>query len=65
MLIAQAYERGYIASDHPPDDTDTYLLPIIVIRPEALYKLFAALWQKLYVLEITNTMADTPAHLSP
>ena len=64
-MDVQAYERSYTASNHPQDDADTYLLPMIVIRPEALYKLFAALWQKLYVKEITDTMADSFAHLSP
>ena len=64
-MDVQAYERSYITSNHPQDDADTYLLPMIVIRPEALYKLFAASWQKLYVLEITDTMADSLAHLSP
>ena len=64
-MDVQAYERSYITSNHPQDDANTYLLPMIVIRPEALYKLFAASWQKLYVLEITDTMADSLAHLSP
>ena len=48
-MDVQAYERSYITSKHPQDDADTYLLPMIVIRPEAMYKLFAASWQKLYV----------------
>ena len=64
-MDVQAYERSYITSNHPQDDADTYLLLMIVIRPEALYKLFAASWQKLYVLGITDTMADSFAHLSP
>lgn len=64
-MDVQAYERSYITSNHPQDDANTYLLPMIVIRPEAMYKLLAASWQKLYVLEITDTMADSFAHLSP
>ena len=64
-MDVQAHEQNYMASNQTPDDADTYLLPMIVIRPEALYKLFAASWQKSYVLEITDTMAATPAHLSP
>ena len=64
-MDVQAYERSYITSNHPQDDANTYLLPMIVIRPEAMYKLLAVSWQKLYVLEITDTMADSFAHLSP
>ena len=64
-MDVQAYEQSYTTSNHLQDDADTYLLPMIVIRPEAMYKLFAASWQKLYVKEITDTMADSFAHLSP
>ena len=64
-MDVQAYEQNYMARNQTPDDADTYLLLMIVIRPEALYNLFAASLQKSYVLEITDTMPATPAHLSP